>query len=159
MFASDTGEVTDGLKLNFTEILLNFILYRNKDSSTTNLCSITKTKKSERADGIGPTEFSKTMLGCFDGLMDDIVGKFVDSLKDEEGEGITTEKLFKHQLRESTWEDMNLEDTTKEMESSITGNFLNQLKSTQVDFRKVMARRFHESWPFSSQILTLPARL
>jgi len=99
------------------------------------------------------------MLGCFDGLMDDIVGKFVDSLKDEEGEGITTEKLFKHQLRESTWEDMNLEDTTKEMESSITGNFLNQLKSTQVDFRKVMARRFHESWPFSSQILTLPARL
>ena len=29
------------------------------------------------------------------------------------------------------------------MESSITGNFLNQMKSTQVDFRKVMARRFH----------------
>lgn len=59
------------------------------------------------------------------------------------GEGITTEKFFTQQLRESTWEDMNLEDTTKEMESSITGNFLNQLKSTQVDFRKVMARRFH----------------
>ena len=36
-----------------------------------------------------------------------------------------------------------MEDTTKEMESSFSGNFLNQLKSTQVVFRKVMARRFH----------------
>jgi len=97
----------------------------------------------ERAEGIGPTEFSRTMVGCLDGLMDESVGKFVDSLKDEEGEGITTEKFFTQQLRESTWEEMNLEDTTKEMESSITGSFLNQMKSTQVEFRKVMARRFH----------------
>ena len=34
------------------------------------------------------------MVGCLNGLMDDSVGKFVDSLKDEEGEGITTEKFF-----------------------------------------------------------------
>ena len=53
----------------------------------------------KRAQGIGPTEFSRKMVECLDGLMKESVGKFVDCLKDEEGEGITKETFFTQQLK------------------------------------------------------------
>merc|ERR1719238_2567434 len=79
--------------------------------------------KLERADGLGEAEFKRVVGSSLDKFLDDSFHKFSESLKDEKGQGITTDKFFDKHFESGAIDDLDLDETAKEMENSITDGF------------------------------------
>ena len=97
----------------------------------------------ERAEGIGATDFNRTMTKHLDDLVAESVKNYTKSLKGKDGEEMSTDSFFVGQLEETSWEEMDLDDLTRQMEKGISQGFSSQTRKNQVEFRRNLVRRYH----------------